>query len=102
GMMSSCAPSTAPNAVHHAFEPVNVAKVLPWRAVDLVRDVPGADRVGTRIALLAAFAPGAISPGDVALWRLSHPADADLVRLVAYGAITATDHVAQALASAHL
>ncbi|WP_433318526.1 carboxymuconolactone decarboxylase family protein [Micromonospora sp. CA-269861] len=70
-------------------------------AVDLVRDVPGVDRIGTRISLLAAFAPSAISPGDVALWRLSHPADADLVRLVAYGAITATDHVARALASAH-
>jgi len=63
-------------------------------AVDLVADLPAIDRVGTRIALLAAFAPSAISPGDVALWRLSHPADADLVRLIAYGAITATDHVA--------
>ncbi|WP_433279977.1 carboxymuconolactone decarboxylase family protein [Micromonospora sp. CA-244673] len=71
-------------------------------AVDLVRDVPGTDRVGTRIALLAAFAPGSISPGDVALWRLSHPGDADLVRLVAYGAMTATDHVARALTSARL
>ncbi|MDO3700172.1 carboxymuconolactone decarboxylase family protein [Micromonospora sp. C28SCA-DRY-2] len=70
-------------------------------AVDLVRDVPGTDRVGTRIALLAAFAPSAISPGDVALWRYSHPDDADLVRLVAYGAITATEHVAQALSPAH-
>ena len=71
-------------------------------AVDLVRDVPGTDRVGTRIALLAAFAPSAISAGDVALWRLSHPDDADLVRLVAYGAITATDHVARALSPAQL
>ncbi|MFG1869316.1 carboxymuconolactone decarboxylase family protein [Micromonospora arborensis] len=77
------------------------ARPADW-AVDLVRDVPGRDRVGTRIALLAAFAPGAVSVGDVALWRLSHPADADLVRLVAYGAITATDHVAGALSSAHL
>ncbi|SIM69271.1 carboxymuconolactone decarboxylase family protein [Micromonospora cremea] len=77
------------------------ARPSDW-AVDLVRDVPGADRVGTRIALLAAFAPSAVTVGDVALWRLSHPDDADLVRLVAYGAITATDHVAQALASAHL
>ncbi|MEU8183582.1 carboxymuconolactone decarboxylase family protein [Micromonospora sp. NPDC049044] len=76
------------------------ARPADW-AVDLVRDVPGRDRVGTRIALLAAFAPSAISVGDVALWRLSHPADADLVRLVAYGAITATDHVARALAAAH-
>ncbi|GAA2575347.1 carboxymuconolactone decarboxylase family protein [Dactylosporangium fulvum] len=70
-------------------------------AAELVRDLPGTDRVGTRIVLLAAFAPGAISPGDVALWRLSHPADADLVRLVAYGAITATDHVARALTPTH-
>ncbi|MEV4121546.1 carboxymuconolactone decarboxylase family protein [Micromonospora sp. NPDC049645] len=77
------------------------ARPTDW-AVDLVRDVPGADRIGTRIALLSAFAPSAVSPGDVALWRLSHPADADLVRLVAYGAITATDHVARALSSAHL
>ncbi|MFI6265575.1 carboxymuconolactone decarboxylase family protein [Micromonospora sp. NPDC051006] len=75
------------------------ARPADW-AVDLVRDVPGTDRIGTRIALLAAFAPSAISIGDVALWRLSHPADADLVRLVAYGAITATDHVAGALAPA--
>ncbi|PWR04966.1 hypothetical protein DKT68_29315 [Micromonospora acroterricola] len=71
-------------------------------AADLIRDLPGTDRVGTRIALLAAFAPNAIRSGDVALWRLSHPADADLVRLVAYGAITATDHVARALTPAHL
>ncbi|MGC5021380.1 carboxymuconolactone decarboxylase family protein [Micromonospora sp. DT47] len=77
------------------------ARPADW-AVDLVRDVPGADRIGTRIALLAAFAPSAISVGDVALWRLSHPADADLVRLVAYGAIAATDHVARALTPAHL
>ncbi|MFI7604401.1 carboxymuconolactone decarboxylase family protein [Micromonospora sp. NPDC049366] len=77
------------------------ARPAEW-ATDLIRDLPGADRVGTRIALLAAFAPSAIRPGDVALWRLSHPADADLVRLVAYGAITATDHVARALSPAQL
>ncbi|MEU5943419.1 carboxymuconolactone decarboxylase family protein [Micromonospora sp. NPDC047548] len=71
-------------------------------AADLIRDLPGTDRVGTRIALLAAFAPSAIRTGDVTLWRVSHPDDADLVRLVAYGAIAATDHVAQALSPAHL
>jgi AhpD family alkylhydroperoxidase len=76
------------------------ARPVEW-AADLVRDLSGADRVGTRIALLAAFAPGAITPGDVAAWRHSHPADADLVLLVAYGAITATDHVARALTPAH-
>jgi AhpD family alkylhydroperoxidase len=76
------------------------AQPAEW-AADLVRDLPGSDRVGTRIALLAAFAPGAVSAGDVGLWRLSHPADADLVRLVAYGAITATAHVARSLEPAH-
>lgn len=76
------------------------ARPVDW-ATDLVRELPGADRVGTRIALLAAFAPAAISPGDVGLWRLWHPRDADLVRLVAYGAITATDHIAAALSPAH-
>jgi len=75
------------------------AQPAGW-AAELVRDLSGADRVGTRIALLAAFAPAAISPDDVAVWRLSHPADADLVRLVAFGAITATDHVARALVPA--
>ncbi|MEV0155463.1 carboxymuconolactone decarboxylase family protein [Micromonospora sp. NPDC050686] len=75
------------------------ARPAEW-AADLIRDLPGTDRVGARIALLAAFAPGAIRTGDVALWRLSHPADADIVWLVAYGAITATDHVAQSLSPA--
>jgi hypothetical protein len=74
-------------------------------ATDLAHDLPPSDRVGTRIVLLAAFAPAAISAGDVGLWRLSHPvsrsADADLVRLVAYGAMTATDNVARALDPAH-
>jgi len=75
-------------------------------AADLIRDLSGKDRAGTRIALLAAFAPAAISPADVAVWGLSYPDNADLVRIVAFGAITATDHIAQALTqaltSAHL
>ena len=75
------------------------ARPAEW-VTELVRDLSGADRAGARIALLAAFAPGAIGPGDVASWRLHHPADAELVRLVAYGAITATDHIARALAPA--
>lgn len=76
------------------------ARPADW-ATDLVRDLPGAARAGTCIALKAAFAPAAITEGDVGLWRLSHPDDADLVRLVAFGAITATDHVALALDPAH-
>jgi AhpD family alkylhydroperoxidase len=77
------------------------ARAADW-AADLVRDLPPADRVAARIVLLAAFAPGAISRGDVELRRLTHPSDADLVRLVAYGAMAATDHVARALDPAHL
>ncbi|WP_433359442.1 carboxymuconolactone decarboxylase family protein [Actinoplanes sp. CA-142083] len=76
------------------------ARPADW-ATDLVRDLPPADRVGARIALLTAFAPAAISRGDVELWRLTHPSDADLVRLIAYGAMTATDHVARSLDPAH-
>ncbi|MBU2664684.1 carboxymuconolactone decarboxylase family protein [Actinoplanes bogorensis] len=76
------------------------ARPAEW-AADLVRDLPAAERVGTRIALLAAFAPAAISRGDAGLWQLSRPGPADLVRLIAYGAFTATDHVARALAPAH-
>ncbi|TDB76161.1 carboxymuconolactone decarboxylase family protein [Micromonospora sp. KC723] len=76
------------------------ARPAEW-ASRLVLDLSGMDRVGTRIALLAAFAPAAITPADVAVWRLSRPDDADLVRIVAYGAITATDHVARALSAAH-
>ncbi|BAL88809.1 hypothetical protein AMIS_35890 [Actinoplanes missouriensis 431] len=64
---------------------------------DLVRDLPAGERAGARIALLAAFVPEAITVGDTGLWRLTHPSDAGLVRLVAYGAVTATEHVARAL-----
>jgi AhpD family alkylhydroperoxidase len=76
------------------------AEPAAW-AAELVADLPYADRAGTRIALLAAFAPSAVSADDVARWRLAHPSDADLVRLVAYGAIAATENIARALAPAH-
>jgi AhpD family alkylhydroperoxidase len=66
-------------------------------AADFAGDLPVADRLSTRIALLAAFAPSAIKLEEVALRRRTHPDDADLVRLIAYGAITATDHVARSL-----
>lgn len=62
-------------------------------AWSLVTGLPTVDRIGARIALLAAFSPAAIAPGDVALWRLTRPADADLIRLVAFGAVTAVERV---------
>jgi hypothetical protein len=45
------------------------------------------------MALLAAFSPAAITLGDVGLWQLSRPADADLIHLLAFGAMTAVDHI---------
>ncbi|MFF3443926.1 carboxymuconolactone decarboxylase family protein [Streptosporangium sp. NPDC002721] len=56
-------------------------------------DLPGADRPGARLALLAALAPYRVTDADVAAWRAGHPDDADLVRLVAYGAIIAVEGV---------
>ncbi|MFF5288004.1 carboxymuconolactone decarboxylase family protein [Paractinoplanes globisporus] len=98
-LLGEMARRTVAGTVHwedgrHPDQPVD------W-ATELVRELPAEERVGARIALLAAFAPAAIGRGDVELWRLSHPGDADLVRLVAYGAIAATDNVARALDPAH-
>jgi AhpD family alkylhydroperoxidase len=55
------------------------------------------DQAGTRLALLAALAPYRIADADVAAWRATHPADADLVRLLAFGAFTAVDRVEAAI-----
>ncbi|MFB9680723.1 carboxymuconolactone decarboxylase family protein [Streptosporangium vulgare] len=55
--------------------------------------LPGADLPGARLALLAALAPYRVTDADVAAWRAGHPDDADLVRLLAYGAITAVEGV---------
>ncbi|MEV0388649.1 carboxymuconolactone decarboxylase family protein [Nonomuraea sp. NPDC050643] len=83
-------------------------------------DLPPEDRAGARLALLTAFAPYRVTDADVAAWRGSAitgadvsawdesvitdadmPAwdgsaatDADLVRLCAFGAISATAHLA--------
>jgi AhpD family alkylhydroperoxidase len=54
---------------------------------------PATDRPGARLALLAALAPYRITDADVAAWRTSHPSDTDLVRLLAYGAFTAVEHI---------
>ncbi|MGP4095974.1 carboxymuconolactone decarboxylase family protein [Nonomuraea sp. KM90] len=60
-------------------------------------------RAGARLALLAALAPYRVTDADVAAWRGARPdedvaawpgtrPDEDLVRLCAFGAITATTH----------
>ncbi|GII31080.1 carboxymuconolactone decarboxylase family protein [Planotetraspora mira] len=60
--------------------------------------LPEADRPAARLALLAAVAPYRIADADVAAWRsatrtATPDGDADLVRLLAYGAITAVNHI---------
>jgi hypothetical protein len=70
-----------------------------WRAAGWtspLATLPDTDRPGVRLALLAALAPYRITDADIAAWRsLGSPdsADADLVRLLAFGAITAVDRV---------
>jgi hypothetical protein len=56
--------------------------------------LPVEDQPGAKLALLAALAPYRITDADVAEWRTSNSADADLVRLLAFGAITAVDLIA--------
>jgi AhpD family alkylhydroperoxidase len=83
-----------------AADGVHPPKPTEW-ATRLVADLHGAERVGARLALLAAVAPSAVGIGAVGLWRMSRPADADLVRLIAFGALAATDHVEAALSAVH-
>jgi AhpD family alkylhydroperoxidase len=61
--------------------------------------LPDADRPGAGLALLAALAPYRITDADVAAWRTIHPSDADLVRLLAFGAMTAVDRIERWVAS---
>lgn len=51
------------------------------------------DRAGVRLAILAALAPRTITDDDVAAWRRSHPDDAALVRVLAFGAMTAVERI---------
>jgi hypothetical protein len=63
-----------------------------WLAQPLVT-LAGGDRPGVRLVLLAALAPYRITDADVATWRPTHPGDADLVGVPAYGAMTAVDRI---------
>jgi len=63
---------------------------------DAVAAASPADRPGVRLALLAAAAPYRITERDVAAWRATGPGDrgdAELVRLLAFGAIAAVDRI---------
>lgn len=76
----------------HALDGAHPARPADW-ARSLVTTLPSQDRIGARMALLAAFSPAAITVGDVALWRLTRPADADLIHVLAFGAMAAVEHV---------
>ncbi|NUW33882.1 carboxymuconolactone decarboxylase family protein [Nonomuraea sp. SMC257] len=71
----------------------------PWLRQRLAR-LPEADRPAARLALLAALAPHDVTEADVAAWRATTGAtDADLVRLLGYGAMTAVDRIEEAITS---
>ncbi|MDX3234696.1 carboxymuconolactone decarboxylase family protein [Streptomyces sp. ME03-5709C] len=58
------------------------------------------DRPAARITLLAALAPHEMTDADVGAWRAtSDGTDADLVRLLGFGAITAVDRIEEAVAA---
>jgi AhpD family alkylhydroperoxidase len=65
---------------------------------NVLRTLPTLDRTGAKLALLCALAPYRITDLDVAAWRARHLADADLVRLLAFGAMTAADRIEGSLA----
>jgi AhpD family alkylhydroperoxidase len=60
--------------------------------------LPEGDRPAARLALLAALVPYDITDADVTAWRTTaHTTDADLVRLLGFGAITAVDRLEEAV-----
>jgi len=61
---------------------------------------PATDRPAARLALLAALAPHDVADADVAAWRTTgHATDADLVRLLGFGAVLAVDHIEKGIAA---
>ncbi|GAA2296249.1 carboxymuconolactone decarboxylase family protein [Nonomuraea roseoviolacea subsp. roseoviolacea] len=71
----------------------------PWLTQRLTR-FPEADRPAAGLALLAALAPHDVTEVEVTAWRGTTGAtDADLVRLLAFGAMTAVDRIEEALTS---
>jgi hypothetical protein len=55
------------------------------------------DRPGAKLALLTALAPYRITDADVAGWRGTGRTDAELVRLLAFGALAAVERAEQAI-----
>ncbi|MCP2323293.1 AhpD family alkylhydroperoxidase [Hamadaea flava] len=68
-----------------------------WLA-EALAGLPAAEQPGARLALLASIDPHRIDAGAVAAWRATgHSDDAELVRLVAYGAFTAVQRIADTI-----
>lgn len=91
-----------PAAVHSAlstWDGTHPPLAGGWLA-DAVAGAPATDRPGVRLALLAAAAPYRITDADVEAWRAGGPGrgDAGLVRLLAFGAITAVECVEAGIA----
>ncbi|OLF11277.1 carboxymuconolactone decarboxylase family protein [Actinophytocola xanthii] len=89
----------ATDAVPPAVRELVVAEVRDWDGTppglsrswveDLVEVVPAPDRPAARLALLVAKASYQVDADLVAAYRAGHPADADLVELVSWAALTA-------------
>jgi AhpD family alkylhydroperoxidase len=82
-----------------AWDGSNLARRPGWLEERLT-SAPPSDRHGVDLALLAALAPHRVGDSDVAAWRASHPADADLIRVVAFGAMTAVDRIQEWMSAA--
>ncbi|MEU4572600.1 carboxymuconolactone decarboxylase family protein [Nonomuraea sp. NPDC023979] len=81
-----------------------VAEPTPFspgtRLTQRLTQLPEADRPAAKLALLAAVSPHDITEADVTAWRTTTSAtDADLVRLLAFGAITAMERIEEAITS---
>ncbi|MGI8331723.1 carboxymuconolactone decarboxylase family protein [Actinomadura scrupuli] len=59
--------------------------------------LPAPDRPGARLALLTALAPYRITDADVTGWRGTGRTDAELVRLLAFGALAAVERAERAI-----
>lgn len=80
------------------FGPIHPPLVGDWPELTVL-DLFGIDRIGGRLALLAAIAPHRITAGHIAAWHAVRPDPADLVRLIAFGAMTAVTHIEQSVSA---
>lgn len=65
-------------------------------------DLQPGDRPAAKLALLAAMAPYRVADADIAAWRRIDPEDSSLVRLLAFGAMTAVQRAEAAIVAASM